>query len=249
MAIIYFNGEGVEKNLKIAKYWAWLDFANLPEEKRGSSILGQLLEPKDTDDEHHLNFKKIIEEAAVAGERDAIDNWAGGLHRTGEKERATALWKKATVLKHPNAMVNLARQYWTEQSKAYERAKILFEEATKCGNEHAFYGLAVIYYQGLGVNRNVKKAWEYLEKAINKGDTEARYLFANMCLNNDLQEILPDKVMRGRSYMEQAAQDNFQPAIDFFSNIYIARNSSILKRKNYNYCCPIRLKKTIIGQL
>jgi hypothetical protein len=33
-----------------------------------------------------------------------------------------------------------------------------------------------------------------------------------------LQEILPDKVMRGMSYMELAAMDHYQPAIDFYKN-------------------------------
>ena len=218
MALIYFNGEGVEKNLKIAKYWAWLDFANLPEDSRENSILVQLIEPGDVNEDNQILFKKIIEEAADAGERDAMDNWASGLNNTGEKEKALALWQKAADLKHPNGMCNVARQCWTEKVKDYERARVLFEEASKSGNEHAFYGLAVIYYQGLGVDRDVKKAWEYLEKAINKGDTESRYLFATMCLSNDFQTILPDKVMRGMSYMEQAAMDKFQPAIDFYNN-------------------------------
>ena len=39
-----------------------------------------------------------------------------------------------------------------------------------------------------------------------------------MRLSNDFQTILPDKVMRGMSYMEQAAMDKFQPAIDFYNN-------------------------------
>lgn len=218
MAQIYFNGEGVEKNLKIAKYWAWLDFANLPEDSRDNSILMQLIEPEDVNEENHLNFKKIIEEAAEAGERDAMDNWAAGLKNTGDNEKAFALWQKAVNLKHPNSMCNVARQCWTEKVKEYKQAKALFEEASKSGNEHAFYGLAVIYYQGLGVERDVKKAWEYLEKAINKGDTESKYLFAIMCLNNDLEAILPDKVMRGMNYMEQAAMDHFQPALDFYKS-------------------------------
>lgn len=218
MAQIYFNGEGVEKNLKIAKYWAWLDFANLPEDSRDNSILVQLIEPEDVNEENHINFKKIIEEAAEAGERDAMDNWASGLKNTGDNEKALALWQKAANLKHPNGMCNVARQCWTEEVKDYQQAKALFEEASKSGNEHAFYGLAVIYYQGLGVERDVRKAWEYLEKAINKGDAESRYLFATMCLNNDMQAILPDKVMRGMSYMEQAAMNHYQPALDFYKS-------------------------------
>lgn len=216
MAIIYFNGKEVEKNLKIAKYWAWLEFANLPEDSRNNSILVKIIGPEDLNEEKHINFKKIIEDAAEAGERDAMDKWASSLNNTGDSEKALALWRKAANLKHPNAMCNVARRCWTEEVKDYKQAKALFEEASKSGNKHAFYGLAVMYYQGMGVDRDVKKAWEYLEKAINKGDTESRYLLATMCLKNDLQDILPDKVMRGMSYMEQAAMDHFQPAIDFY---------------------------------
>lgn len=220
MAIIYVNGEGVEKNLKIAKYWAWLDFANLPEDARQSSILGQLLEPEDVDEENHLNFKKIIEEAAEAGERDAMNNWATGLHNTGEKEKAIELWKKAALQGHPDALVNLAHQHWTLQVKQYEKAIRLFEEASKKGNEHAFHGLATMYYEGLGVEKDLKKAWFYLEKALNKGYTPARYLFAYMHVQNDIQTILPDKVLRGSNYLEQAAQDNYEPAKELLGQLY-----------------------------
>ncbi len=211
MAIIYYTGEGVEKKLKIAKYWAWLDFVSLPEEARKDSILAQLIEPDDVNEENMVNQNKIIQEAAEAGEADAMDKWASGLYKAGEKEKAVALWQKAADLKHPGAMCNLARLYSTDSVKDYERARTLFEEASKSGNEHAFYGLAQIYYQGLGTEKNVNKAWQYLEKAVNKGDSESRYLFATMCLNNDLQDILPDKVMRGMNYMEMATGHKSQP--------------------------------------
>lgn len=78
----------------------------------------------------------------------------------------------------------------------------------------------MMYYKGVGVEKDVAKAWEYLEKAINKGNNESRFLFATMCLNNELQNILPDKVMRGMSYMEVAAMDHFQPALDFLNSNY-----------------------------
>ena len=218
MAAIYNNGDGVERNLKIAKYWAWLDFANLPENSREKSILVQLIEPGDVNADNHILFKKIIEDAAEAGERDAMNNWASGLFNTGEKEKALALWQKAADLKHPDGICNVARQCWNEKMKDYERARVLFKEASKSGCVHAFYGLAVLYYQGAGVERDVKRAWEYLEKGINRGDAESRYLFFTMHLNNDLLDILPNKVLRGWDYLELAAKDNFQPALDFYKN-------------------------------
>ncbi len=220
MASIYFNGEGVEKSIEIAKYWALLEFGHLPEESRKESILAQLIGPDDVTEGNRINHKKIIEEAAEAGERDAMNNLATGLYNTDEKEKAISLWHKSAALKHPDGMCNVARLYCSGDIRDYARAIELFEEASKSGNEHAFYGLAMIYYHGLGVDKDVKKAWEYLEKAVNKGDDESRYLLATMCLHNEMQGFIPDNVLvlRGMSYMEQAAMHNFQPAVDFIND-------------------------------
>lgn len=191
MALIYYNGDGVEKNDKIAKYWAWLDYSSIPEEARKNAILLILLDKNDADVNNHINFKKIIEDAAEAGERDAMDNWASGLFEVGEKEKAIELWKKAAKLHHPNALVNLGRQLWTKKVQDYDSARKLFEEASETGNEYAFYALAVIYHQGLGVEKDVAKGWGYLEKAINMGNSEARHLFASMIMQKEYDTILP----------------------------------------------------------
>ena len=218
LAIIYLDGEGVEKSRKIAKYWAWLDFTNLPEEARKDSLLVHLLEPEDINDGNKINGEKIIIDAAEAGEQDAMNTWAKALLDNGEKDKAVDLWKKAAELNHPQAMCKLACVYVKEDKRHQEHAIRLLEDASKSGYEEAFYLLAVVYYEGLGVEKDIKKAWEYLEKSINKGHAASRYLLATMCLRNDLQEILPDTVLRGLHYMGQAAGDKYQPALDYFEN-------------------------------
>ena len=49
-----------------------------------------------------------------------------------------------------------------------------------------------MYYQGLGVEKDIKKAWPYLERSLNFGNNDTRYLFATMCFNNELQGVIPD---------------------------------------------------------
>lgn len=218
MAQIYYNGEGVEKNATIAKYWAWLEYTNMNEQDRDKSILNSLLEEKDFTEDRHLNGKEIIEAAAQNGERDAINNWASGLHNIGQKEDGIKLWKQAAELDHPLALCNLARQLWTNEVKDYKQAMSLFEKSASLKYEGAYYGLSVMYYQGLGVDKDIKKAWSYLEKSLNFGNDESRYLFAMMCLNNQLTGIIPDIYGRGYRYMELAARQGFQPAIEFFKN-------------------------------
>lgn len=224
LAMVYRNGEGVEKNQKIAMHWAWLDFINLPEEAKANSLFVHLVEPEDFEG-NAINGEQIIINAAEAGEPDAMNSWAAALLDNGEKDKAIDLWKKAAELNHPQAICNLAYMYMEGETKDYEHAKVLLERASKFGYERAFYQLARLYYEGLGVEKNMAKAWEYLEKSINKGHAASRYLLANMCINNELQEVLPDKVMRGMSYMELAAKDRYKPALDFY------------------YCRPVKLKR------
>lgn len=73
-----------------------------------------------------------------------------------------------------------------------------------------------MYYQGLGVEKDIKKAWSYLERSLNFGNNDARYLFATMCFNNELQGVIPDIYGRGWHYMELAAQQEYEPAIEFY---------------------------------
>ena len=216
MAQLYYNGEGVEKNNIIAKYWAMLEYTNMSEQESPNSILNVLIEKSDATEDKKLNIKRIIEDAAKAGERDALNNWASGLRRTGKKEESIKIWKQATEMGHPLAMCNLARQLWTDEVKDYEQAKQLFEKSASLGFEGAYYCLAVMYYQGLGVEKDIKKAWPYLERSLNFGNNDARYLFATMCLNNELQGVIPEIYGRGFHYMELAAQQGYEPAIEFF---------------------------------
>ena len=218
MAQIYHNGEYVDKSDTIAKYWAWLEFTNMQEDERANSILNVLLEKNDITDDNHIKGRRIIEEAALAGERDAMNNWATGLYNTGEKGKAIDLWEKSVEQGHPVAMCNLARELRTEGNRDYQRALELYERSASLKYEGAYYGLAVTYYQGLGVERDIKKAWYYLEKSLNFGSDDSRFLLATMGFSNELNEVLPDKVMRAASYMEQAAMHGYKPAIEFYQN-------------------------------
>jgi TPR repeat protein len=100
--------------------------------------------------------------------------------------------------------------------KDYKQAKELLEKSASLGFEGAYYCLAVMYYQGLGVEKDIKKSWSYLERSLNFGNNDARYLFATMCYNNELQGVIPDIYGRGWHYMELAAQQGYEPAIEFF---------------------------------
>lgn len=201
MAWIYHNGEGVDANDTIAKYWAWLDYANTSPEERERSIFNILVNPSDLTPESIINHKKIIQEAAEAGEADALNNWGTGLY-SSDPEKGMALQKRAIDLGHQIAACNMGKHLWTEEVKDYSAALPLFQSSAEWGCAEAQYSLAVMYGEGLGVTKNIPLAWEWLEKSINKGCNDARRYFAHLIMTNQLLDILPDKVMRGPSYLE-----------------------------------------------
>lgn len=204
MAIIYYNGEGVTKNGTIAKYWAWLDYAHSnTQEEREKSIFNMLIEQSDITSENVIKHKKIIMDAAEAGEPDALNNWGTGIYPT-EHRKGMELQQKAITLGHQIAACNMGKHLWTEDVKDYEKALPLFQSSADWGCAEAQYSLAVMYGEGLGVPKNIAVAWQWLEKSLNMGCDDARRYFAHLIMNNQLTEILPDKVMRGPSYLELA---------------------------------------------
>lgn len=201
MAWIYHDGEGVEANDTIAKYWAWLDYANSSPEERKKSIFNILVQPSDLTSESIINHKKIIQEAAEAGEADALNNWGTGLYST-DPEKGMELQRRAIYLGHQIAACNMGKHLWTEEVKDYSAALSLFQSSAEWGCAEAQYSLAVMYGEGLGVTKNIHLAWEWLEKSLNKGCNDARRYFAHLIMTNQLNDIIPDKVMRGSSYQE-----------------------------------------------
>lgn len=213
MAIIYLNGEdGIPANKDIAKFWAWEAYINGDQEDGG--LFSHIAEEGDIID-GKLNWEKIYGNAIKGGERFAyhLMGTACALDLQDE-EKAKECWTKASELGCIQSKYNLG--VLLQKSGTTDEVIKLYETAAKQGHEMAQYSLATIYYYGTGVSKDISKAWYWTEKAINFGYTPARYLLAVMCLQNSLTAILPDKVLRGLSYMEQAAQDNYQPAIEFY---------------------------------
>ena len=83
-----------------------------------------------------------------------------------------------------------------------------------------------MYYQGLGVEKDIKKAWPYLERSLNFGNNDTRYLFATMCFNNELQGVIPD--IYGRGWQREAIANSLihqdlyitgaAPVVEIFDN-------------------------------
>ncbi|MBO7496074.1 MAG: sel1 repeat family protein [Salinivirgaceae bacterium] len=211
LAIIYRDGtDGFERDIAKAKFWAFESYANNKEDDQ--AILDAFFTEDDFVD-GKLNTNKIYDNAAAAGEPHALYH-IGNAYAKENIAKAVELWTKAAESGCLYAKCNLA-VYYRQEKQDYETANKLLEDAAKFGIEDAQDMLAESYYYGLGVEKDVAKAWEWNEKAVNLGFTPARYLLAVMCLQNELTEIIPDKVYRGLCYMNQAAEDDYPLAIEY----------------------------------
>ncbi len=210
MALIYLNGEdGIPADKSIAKFWAWE--ASINGDKEDGGLLNHLLE-KDDVDGNELNWKKVYGDAAKAGERFAY-HIMGVAYLNEDELRSVECWEEAASKGCNASLYNLGVVH--QQQGNYKRAFEFYKKSAESGDQMAQYALANMLYNGIGVEKNLKEAWYWNEKSVNFGYDPARYLLAIMCLDNSISVIMPDKVMRGMSYMEQAAQHGYEPAISY----------------------------------
>jgi tetratricopeptide (TPR) repeat protein len=83
------------------------------------------------------------------------------------------------IKKHadPVAMAHMGKKH--HHKGEYDKALPYFTKATELGDPAAYFCLGGMYYQGRGVEKDMKKAIHRLEKAAIGGHPDARYLLAN----------------------------------------------------------------------
>lgn len=195
MAGLYLTGEGdIEANKDIAKFFAMN--GHFLKDEDSHNILISLL----TDIEREkgeIDIERVLGNAVLAGE--PLAEIAAITHNSENDidaiNRLEALPNECEQLDDVLGVL-----YWRNDifDKAYER----LSRAASNGFENSQCLLADILYFGKSVDKDIKKALYWVEKSLNFGNSNARSLFAQMIMSNDLQGILTDKVMRGPSYLE-----------------------------------------------
>lgn len=200
MAVMYAKGEGVEANKDIAKYWAMIDYMNAKDDDaRGKSIFNDLLEADDFRDGDKIDYDRILRWAAEAGERDALNTMGARLLQSGD-ETGAGMMEKAADMGHRVAACNLAVRMLRQEKPDYTKARALLIPAAGWGSAAAQYHLAVMYGEGLGVERDLQKCWLWLEKSLNQCSNDARGYLVHLYEDLDFGKVLPDHVHRAENY-------------------------------------------------
>lgn len=118
--------------------------------------------------------------AARQGDAHALANlgrfYEEGIVATPDFAKAIALYKRAAQLNHVWAQNRLGTLLVAEGSqKALTEAVHWFERAATYNDANAKLNLAWVYSEGIGVSRDLAKAYALVEQAANQGLPEAQY--------------------------------------------------------------------------
>lgn len=200
LAMLYYHGDGIiPADIRLARFFA---LKGAVEHDQESHNLLMQMATGDEKASGHIAPNGIIESAISAGEpMAAIDKYLS-ISREDKRNIDLAIKELEKFTETGCVLINEVLGFLYLQNKQLDKAVANLEVAANDGLDWSQFYLADAFYNGHGVERNVGKALQWVEKSLNLGNNNARQLFAQMIMNNDLQDILPDKVMRGPAYME-----------------------------------------------
>ena len=208
LAMIFAQGDGeIPADNRLARFFALK--GTMENDNDAHTILMQLA----TEEEKkcgHIAHDPIIDSAIEAGEpMAAIDKYIR-LSQEDKGNIALAITELEKFSGSDCRLVDEILGILYLEMKDYEKALTHLTKAAEDGLAWSQFYLADMYYDGKGVEKDVSTALKWVEKSFNLGNNYARALFARMIMSNDLQDLLPDKVMRGPSYMELSKTNTTQ---------------------------------------
>ena len=178
LAICYFNGYGVEKDVEKAIYW-WQKAADAGNSTAQNSLAyryfaGDGVE-KDVEKAVHWCQKAADAGYSAAQYRLAFCFLKGdGVEK--DVEKAVYWWQKAADAGDSDAQNSLAFRYFKGDGveKDVEKAVYWWQKAADAGDSDAQYRLAFCFLKGEGVEKDVEKAVYWWQKAADAGDSDAQ---------------------------------------------------------------------------
>eukprot|EP00761_Pharyngomonas_kirbyi_P005657 gb/GECH01005662.1/.p1 GENE.gb/GECH01005662.1/~~gb/GECH01005662.1/.p1 ORF type:complete len:736 (+),score=149.34 gb/GECH01005662.1/:1-2208(+) len=169
VAIDYYYGIGVEKN--IHKAFEWFEKTPL----NNSDVQTQLGVDLIKQNEYSKAFK-MLKTAASKGNTSAQRNlgflyfYGFGVDKKNYSE-SRRLWEQASKKSDTRAKANLGLMYQNGfgVEKDLNQALTLYEDAVEKEDCFALYNLGFLYYEGMGVSRDESKARELISRACDNG--------------------------------------------------------------------------------
>ena len=135
--------------------------------------------------------------------RSGVDAWAAGNY-----EEAIRIWRPLADAGDADAQFNLAQAYKLGRGVPVNNnlAEQWYERAARQGHEQAGANLGLILFQ----NGRRREAMPYLQRAAERGDPRAQYVYGTALFNGDVVER---DHARAYAMMSRAASEGLPPAI------------------------------------
>ena len=192
LGLMYFNGDGVDKDFNKASYWYEKSATSGLIHQATVDAMFQLAVLFKGYGGHPKDMARMIhwlEQAGNAGDVEAM-NQLGLLFYDGQgvtKDYAKAFewFSKAAAKNHPESQSFMGDLYRFGRSvdKDYAEAVRWYEKSAARNYPHALYMLAVMNGAGLGVPANRAKANAWYEKAAAVGHPEAKKMMTSLRAN------------------------------------------------------------------
>ena len=148
---------------------------------------------------------------------------------------------------YPEQVYRSEWEGWVEVLRLKKDFKYYEEAAAEMGNVEAQYSLAVKYYEGDGIEKNLQEAFKWYSKAAKQGHAEAQYSLAYMYsagegVEKDLQEAF-------KWYSRAAKQGHAEARLSLAANSTIEKLISVippvLTRRIDNLNLPVRIQNAL----
>jgi TPR repeat protein len=161
-----------------------------------------------------LWFKRFAKKLESRTDPDTLTS-LGYLYEKGEGvpkdlDRANDLYERAAISRNPSALFNLGllclRDDWPKRNPM--KAVQAFARAAAIGSPGAQYMLASCFYKGIGVPKDRKKSFEWLNKAAEGGDMTAESVLG-LFYDSGKYGVEIDLGLAKKWYQKAAAQGDY----------------------------------------
>lgn len=129
----------------------------------------------------------------------------------------TECYEKACLLGHPGAKYNYALILLkSKEISVLVRARTLLKESAEASFPDAYFAYAAVLEEGIGGNPDIELAKEYYIKAVEYGNSQAKYQLGLIYKEGRIGEV---DLVRARNLFQEAADEGVDDAILIYSKM------------------------------
>ena len=216
LALMYKNGEGVERNLQEAFSWyrkvaeqglALAQYNLAYMYYRGEGVERNFQKAFEW-------FHKVAEQGLALAQYNLAVMYYNGKWRERSFGEAFEWYRRAAEQGYAPAQYNLAIMHYNGAGieKNIQEAFSWYRRAAEQGYAKAQYNLAIMHYNGAGIEKNIQEAFSWYRRAAEQGYAKAQYNLAQMYYHG---EGIEKNLQEAHYWVHKASEQGHARAYSF----------------------------------